>query len=405
MSLIQKPLTTEYIKETVDLEIKDAQLIFQQAWQDLIAKFKRENLRFPREIIWLGGAPGAGKGTNTPYIIETRGISADPIVISSLLNNPEAEKIKNSGSMVGDKEVVTILLSELLNPIYETGVVVDGFPRTKVQVECLKLFFETMLKLREEFETSSLSKYFIPSRFHLALLFIDEKKSVERQLGRGSKVKEHNKKVRESGVGIPLEERITDYSEEKARKRYRVFKETTYEALKSLREIYHYHFIDASGSLEMVQKNMSREFQYQSSLELAPSIYDRIRIIPLASQIIQHARQNLIKRLEIYQSDHNELFDIVVRLIENEFIPIIKRHAISGLAVINTKNTIFDTKVALDILMDILIERGYQVAIDSTTIHIPEKVNPKTNSIHCTEILSHKIEVKFTACQIRRGTN
>ncbi len=405
MRLMQKPLITEYLKETIDLEIKDAQLIFQRAWQDLIAKFKRKNLRFPREIIWLGGAPGAGKGTNTPYIIETRGISADPIVISSLLNNPEAEKIKNAGGMVGDKEVVTILLSELLNPIYESGVVVDGFPRTKVQVECLKLFFEAMLKLREKFEPPSLSKYFIPSRFHLTLLFIDEKKSVERQLCRGSKVKEHNKKVRESGVGALLEERITDYSEEKARKRYRVFKETTYEALKSLRKIYHYHFIDASGSLELVQNNISREFQYQSSLELAPSIYDRVRNVPLASQIIQNARQNLIKRLEVYQNDHNELFDIIIGLIENEFIPVIKRHAISGQAVINTKNKIFDETVALDILMDILIERGYQVSIDSTTTHMPEKINPNTHAIYCSEIKSHRIEVKFAACQIRRGTN
>ncbi len=403
MNQNQKPGTIEYTKETHDLEIKDAQLIFQQVWQDLIAKFKKENLRFPREIIWLGGAPGAGKGTNTPYIIETRGISAAPIVISSLLNNPEAEKIKNAGGMVGDKEVVTLLLFELLNPIYESGVVVDGFPRTKVQVECLKLFFETMLKLREEFETLTLSKCFIPSRFHLVLLFIDEKKSVERQFSRGCKVKEHNKKVQDSGVGTLLEERSTDYSEGKARKRYKVFKETTYEALKSLREIYHYHFIDASGSPEMVQENISREFQYQSSLELAPSIYDRIRNIPLASQVILHARQNLIKRLEDYQNDYTELFGVIIKLIENEFIPIIKRHAISGLAIINTNNNVFNDKTALDILIDILIERGYQVAIDTTTVHIPEKINPVTNSIQCLELLSHRIEVKFTACQIRRG--
>src|SRR4051812_47086874 len=46
-----------------DLEIKDAQVIFKPIWEDLEAHFGREHLRFPKEIILLGGAPGAGKGT------------------------------------------------------------------------------------------------------------------------------------------------------------------------------------------------------------------------------------------------------------------------------------------------------------------------------------------------------
>ena len=50
---------------TTDLEIKDAQIIFGAVWQRLEADFGREKLRFPKEIILLGGAPGAGKGTKT----------------------------------------------------------------------------------------------------------------------------------------------------------------------------------------------------------------------------------------------------------------------------------------------------------------------------------------------------
>jgi hypothetical protein len=53
------------------LEIKDAQLIFDAVWQDLEADVGREKLRFPKEIILLGGAPGAGKGTNTAFIVDT----------------------------------------------------------------------------------------------------------------------------------------------------------------------------------------------------------------------------------------------------------------------------------------------------------------------------------------------
>src|SRR5579864_5594080 len=85
----------------VDLEIKDAQLIFAAVWADLHESHARQDLRFPREIIWLGGAPGAGKGTNTPFISETRGITAPPIVISGLLNNPQAIALKNAGKMAG----------------------------------------------------------------------------------------------------------------------------------------------------------------------------------------------------------------------------------------------------------------------------------------------------------------
>ena len=42
-----------------DLEIKDAQLIFGSIWRELEAEFGHENLRFPKEIILLGGAPGS----------------------------------------------------------------------------------------------------------------------------------------------------------------------------------------------------------------------------------------------------------------------------------------------------------------------------------------------------------
>ena len=99
-----------------DLEIKDAQLIFGGVWQDLEGDFGRENLRFPKEIILLGGAPGAGKGTNTAFIAKTRGLTCGPIVISALLDSPEAQRLKDTGNMVGDREVVGLLFRRLLRP-------------------------------------------------------------------------------------------------------------------------------------------------------------------------------------------------------------------------------------------------------------------------------------------------
>src|SRR5437016_3176040 len=110
-----------------DLEIKDAYLIFESVWQDLDADFGRENRRFPQEIILLGGAPGAGKGTNTAFIARTRGLTCPPIVVSTLLDSPDARALKDAGNMVGDREVVGLLLRQLLRPEYRDGVILDGF--------------------------------------------------------------------------------------------------------------------------------------------------------------------------------------------------------------------------------------------------------------------------------------
>src|SRR5260370_30724194 len=83
-------------RPVTDLEVKDAQLIFSAVWADLEERHGRDRLRFPREFIWLGGAPGAGKGTNTPFIAQTRGITAPPVVVTGLLTSPQAVPIKNA---------------------------------------------------------------------------------------------------------------------------------------------------------------------------------------------------------------------------------------------------------------------------------------------------------------------
>ncbi|HWB61551.1 MAG TPA: nucleoside monophosphate kinase, partial [Chthoniobacteraceae bacterium] len=144
----------------VDLEIKDAQLIFGDVWKQLAHDYGRENLRFPRELILVGGAPGAGKGTNTDFIRRLRDITAPPIVVSELLDSAEARKIKARGGMVGDREVISLLFRKLLEPEFQNGALIDGFPRTKVQVECLKMLHDEMIVLRREFAGTPLAVYF-----------------------------------------------------------------------------------------------------------------------------------------------------------------------------------------------------------------------------------------------------
>jgi adenylate kinase len=388
---------------TPDLEIKDAQLIFNRVWGGLQKEMGRENLHFPRELILLGGAPGSGKGTNTAFICEVRGISAPPIVISELLDSPDAQKIKSAGGMVGDEEVLRLLLSELLKPEFRDSVVLDGFPRTTVQVECLKLFYDQMILLRREFSNTPKAHYFRQPTFHIMVLFVDEAESIKRQLKRGQETLIRNVEIRHSGIGELEEERNTDFDPELARNRYRTFKEKTYDALVSLKQIFHYHFINAQASIEVVQQNIIHELEYQSSLELDPRTYDSLRHIPLADEIVQNARQELVNRLDGYQVEHPQIVQEVVDFIQVKMMPTIKRYAVSGRAMINTENSIFNNSLAIAILIDIFSERGFRASVDIHRQEVPERFDLVTGKIETRTKRVYRIMVLFNGSKIRRG--
>src|SRR3954471_18619602 len=160
--------------QVIEPALEEAALIFREAWNGLLAQRPKESLRFPKEIIWFGGAPGSGKGTNTPFILRERGITAPPIVTSDLLDSSEMKRIKDAGNLVGDREVVALLFRKLLEPLYVNGVLVDGFPRTKIQVDCLKLFYQKLLELPNEFRTTPLTPFFPKPVFHIAILYCEE---------------------------------------------------------------------------------------------------------------------------------------------------------------------------------------------------------------------------------------
>ena len=386
-----------------DLEIKDAQLIFGSIWRELEAEFGHEQMRFPKEIILLGGAPGAGKGTNTAFIAKVRGLTCQPIVISSLLKSPEAQKLKDAGSMVGDRDVIGLVLRELLRAEYHDGVILDGFPRTHVQVECLKLLVDKMHALRREFYNTPLSIHFRQPTIHIMVLFVDEKESVARQLKRGRETKALMELASRTADSPLPEDRPTDHDESLARRRYRVFKEQTWEALQSLKEIFHYHFINAQGPVVEVEENILHELEYQSTLELDSRTVDRLRGVPVASQIIIHARQELVKRLDSYELEHGALFAGVVAFIEEKILPIVLRHAISGSAHINTEDKLLDDPVALAMLIDVFSERGYHAGVDIHRIEIPDHIELTTGKVTCRIKKVFRIEIRFQGSEIRRG--
>lgn len=63
----------------------------------------------------------------------------------------------------------------------------DGFPRTAIQAHCIKLLYEKMRILRKNNENNKkvYTNYHRP-KFHIVVLYINEKESIKRQLYRGN---------------------------------------------------------------------------------------------------------------------------------------------------------------------------------------------------------------------------
>jgi len=195
---------------------------------------------FPREITWLAGAPGAGKGTNSTFVASSRGYDAPTIVVSSLLDSPECQRIKDAGGMVNDEVVFKVLLQELAKPEYKRGVVVDGFPRTETQAVMISKLHDSVSG---------------PTTFNFVTLFIDEQASIQRQLSRGDAIRKLNMVRKASGLE-PLEERATDTCENAARLRYSNFMQQ-YEAINKLSARFPLAIVDASAPIEVVRQRLS----------------------------------------------------------------------------------------------------------------------------------------------------
>jgi len=210
---------------------------------------------FPKEIVFLVGAPGAGKGTHSTHISNQRNFTAPTIVVSDLLNTPACKLLKDHGVMVDDSFVFDMLCTELQKPMYRNGVVVDGFPRTAKQAE-----FITQLSY-EQYPFSQMNS---SPRILLVLLHVDETLSIERQLERGRKLNTQNQ--RRSATGLPLVEvRQTDLEFSAAKARYEVFEEQS-ESVQILAQNFPLVVVDASADIHRVRNNLSeRMFSFPST--------------------------------------------------------------------------------------------------------------------------------------------
>ena len=383
--------------------IAEAHSIFSDIWPAIQTLIDEGDCALPQEILWLGGAPGAGKGTNTNFILKERGIVSPPIVTSDLLQSPEMKAIKDAGNLVGDRDVAGLLMRQLLDPRHTYGVLVDGFPRTLVQGEVVRLFHDQMLLLHNQARGTAAAYRFPRPLFHVVTLTVDEQTAVERQLKRGRQVQAHNALVRASGVGVLLEERATDTDQLAARKRFRVFMEQTAPVLENLKRYFRYHLIKATGDLISVEREIQADFRYDSAFELDRKSYELVKDLPLASQLAKNGRQLLVRRLETYhEPDKRPLLEQVMAMIHRDFIPIIKEHAVAGLARIWSDDSLFANTLAREMLMDVLSERGFRVSVTVRGRQVPVRTHSQTQAVICESKPEYRFDIYFPAAVIRR---
>lgn len=107
-------------------------------------------MRGKMKIIMLG-APGAGKGTQAKQIAEKYRIphiSTGDIFRANIKNGTElgkeAKKYMDQGMLVPDELTTNLLVDRIKNADCANGYVLDGFPRTIPQAECLDQALEDL---------------------------------------------------------------------------------------------------------------------------------------------------------------------------------------------------------------------------------------------------------------------
>jgi adenylate kinase len=92
----------------------------------------------------LVGPPGAGKGTQAKFLVETYSIphlsTGDMLrasVAAGTKLGQEADVFMKAGGLVPDAVVIGMVLERIQKPDCSKGFLLDGFPRTRPQAEAL----------------------------------------------------------------------------------------------------------------------------------------------------------------------------------------------------------------------------------------------------------------------------
>lgn len=191
--------------------------------------------------IALFGPPGAGKGTQSEFLIKKYNlfyISTGDLLRRELANNTklgqEAQSIIAAGGLVPDEIIVQIIENTITDNPDANGFLFDGFPRTYIQAYILE---GLMIKLNTSLST-------------LISLRVDEEVSVERLLNRG----------KTSGR--------SDDNEKVIRTRLREYNEKTLPVLQFYKDKGIYREVDGSEDIDSVTFHIDDIVQEELSKRL-----------------------------------------------------------------------------------------------------------------------------------------
>jgi adenylate kinase len=237
MQFFKEKRHERFLKDGQLVAPMDSILFFCKVWDRLVESGTK--IVNPNEIIWINGAPGSGKGTNTRNVMRALNISLRPIVVSELLNSSEFKAKIDNGLLVDDLEVTFLVFKRIFDEGMGRRIIVDGYPRTVIQARCIQL-------LQQQVQSD-------PIHMISIVLLIDERTSIQRQLTRGQEAMERNERIAGKGNEQPTAVRKTDMDPELARLRYNQFFEETHPALRLLKKFTDYYEIEAKGSFDEIR--------------------------------------------------------------------------------------------------------------------------------------------------------